>query len=86
MIIAGKIWFCVAKSQNKMFIELLERISTQQGVNLNNEDYGNCPSFYRHKTLWIHPLDVMAAGIKVYVRSKVLSETHISIFCGKVSD
>ena len=69
----GKLWFFVDENDNDKFIELLKRVGQHRTEGVPGEIEFICPAFFRHKTLWIHPLTVIAAGIKVYVIMKITS-------------
>ena len=65
----------MAAEDNANFIKLLKRVGQNrtEGCPLHEEVDFKCPAFFRHKTLWIHTLTVTAAGIKVYVITKITS-------------
>lgn len=70
-LLIGKVWIGPSTDDNERFQDIIIALLHEKfSEGYADEAYVKCPALYRHKNIWINPLDIMEKGIDLYVSTE----------------
>lgn len=64
-------WIGPSTDDNDRFQDIIMEILHEKFTEgYAHTPYVKCPALYRHKNIWLNPLDIMERGIDLYVSAK----------------